>query len=381
MNLLDNMGTAALPVTIHSAEGALCWDTDGRQYWDFYGGHAVTFLGQAHPRWVSAITKQATQLSFFTTLGPVPVRTEAAAKLCSVTNMDRVFFVSSGAEANEAALKLARKATGRGIIIAMEHGFHGRTMGALGATWKYRDQHAHAHGPTRFVPYGDLEALEAALDEDVAAIIAEPIQGIAGIVEPPSGWLQAIRDLATANGSLLIMDEIQSGMGRTGEWLASQAAGVKGDIVTVGKGLGNGFPVAACCMTEAVASTASPGEHGTTFGGAPMACAAALETMQIIEDEGLLQRAQLVGQTLWQAIGGIDGVVEVRGRGAWIGVVLNDRAAPVKHALLAKGYLLGTASDPHVLRLAPPAKIPLWACQQLAADLATVLAEMKGLAA
>jgi len=372
-SLLDNVGSAALPVEICSAEGALCFDTAGRQYWDFYGGHAVTLLGQGHPRWIEAITRQARQLSFFTTIGPVPVRRRAADKLCGVTGMDRAFFVNSGAEANEAAHKLARKATGRPVIIAMERGFHGRTMGALGATWRYRDQHAQPHGPTRFVPFGDLQALQAALDEDVAAVITEPIQGIAGIIEPPEGWLAQVAELVRDNGSLLIADEIQSGLGRTGAWLASLSMGVRADIVTTGKGLGNGFPVAACLMTEAVARTARPGEHGTTFGGAPMACAAVEATLQIIEEEGMLERARKVGETLGRALGQLPGVVELRGSGAWIGVVLDRPAAPVKEQLLERGYLVGTASDPQVLRLAPPAVVPLWACCELAETLGEIL--------
>lgn len=373
MHLLDNVGSSALPIEMRSAEGALCWDTAGRQYWDFYGGHAVTLLGQGHPRWIAAIRQQARELSFFTTLGPVPVRTRAAAKLAAFTGMDRVFFVNSGAEANEAALKLARKATGRDVIVAMEHGFHGRTMGALGATWKYRAQHHPTHGPTRFVPFGDLEALQAALDDTVAAVIAEPIQGIAGIVVPPDGWLHGLAQACEAVGALLIADEVQCGMGRTGVPLVSHDQGVSPDIVTVGKGLGNGFPVAACLMTEAVAQTVRPGEHGTTFGGAPLACAAVEATLDILADEGLLERATQVGDTLIEALTGLAGVVAVRGSGAWIGVQLDRPAAPVKQALLQQGFLVGTASDPHVLRLSPPAVVPLWACKTLADALGQAL--------
>lgn len=373
-HLLDNVGSAALPIEICSAEGALVWDRGGRSYWDFYGGHAVTLIGQGHPRWVEAIERQARQLAFFTTIGPVAVRERAADKLCAFTGMDAAFFVNSGAEANEAALKIARKATGRDVIIAMERGFHGRTMGALGATWKYRDQHALAHGPTRFVPFGDIEALKAALDEDVAAVITEPVQGIAGIVEAPEGWLAQVAEACKEAGALLIADEIQSGVGRMGVSLASRAAGVHADIVTVGKGLGGGFPVAACLVTRELAASVRPGEHGTTFGGAPLACAAVEATLDIIEDEGLLEKARGVGDALKQALEGLDGVVEVRGGGAWIGVLLDRPAGPVKDGLLAEGYLAGTASDPNVLRLAPPAVMPPWVCEQLGQALGRVLA-------
>lgn len=366
-HLIDNLGPAALPFEICSAEGPLLWDTRGRSYWDFYGGHAVTLLGQGHPRWIEALAQQARQLSFFTTLGPTPVRSRAAAKLCGFTGMDQVFFVNSGAEANEAALKMARKATGRSVVIAMENGFHGRTMGALGATWKYREQHALPHGDTRFVPFGDLDALKAALGDDVAAVITEPIQGIAGIVEPPAGWLENVAQLTRDAGALLIVDEVQSGMGRMGVPLASDLVGVRGDIVTVGKGLGAGFPVAACLVTTAVAETVSPGEHGTTFGGAPLACAAVEATLDIIEDEQLMDQATGVGEALRETLTSLPGVVSVRGQGAWIGVVLDRSAKPIQQALMEAGYLVGTAGDPHVLRLAPPAAMPLWVCRHLGA--------------
>ena len=372
-HLLDNLGSSALPVEFCSAEGALVWDTDGRGYWDFYGGHAVTLIGQAHPRWVEAIERQSRQLAFFTTIGGVPVRRRAAEKLCAFTGTDVAFFVNSGAEANEAALKIARKATGRPVIIAMEKGFHGRTTGALGVTWKYRDQHAHPHGPTRFVPFGDLEALREALGPDVAAVITEPVLGIGGIVEPPAGWLREVERLCREAGALLIVDEIQSGIGRMGVPLASTAQGVKPDLVTVGKGVGGGFPVAACLMTRAMADTVKPGEHGTTFGGAPLACAAVEATLDILVDEDLLGKANAIGATLRDALATVPGVVGLRGGGAWIGVELDRPAGPVHKALFERGWLVGTSSDPCVLRLAPPAVMPLWACRALADALADVL--------
>ena len=231
------------------------------------------------------------------------------------------------------------------------------------------------------MPFGDLEALREALDGDVAAVITEPIQGIAGIVEPPDGWLRQVAELVHENGSLLIADEVQSGLGRTGAWLASLGMGVRADIVTVGKGLGNGFPVAACLVSEAVAQTVKPGEHGTTFGGAPMACAAVEATLDIIVDEGLIEKARVVGETLAGALGQLPGVVEVRGSGAWIGVVLDRPAGAVKDALLARGFLVGTASDPHVLRLAPPAVMPPWVCCELAETLGEVLVQAAMVAA
>lgn len=372
MYLLDNLGSKALPITVHSGEGALLFDTGGRSYWDFYGGHAVTLLGQGHPAWVDALTRQARQLSFFTTLGPVPVRSRAAEVLCRFTGMDVAFFVNSGAEANEAALKLARKATGRGAVVAMKGGFHGRTMGALGVTDGYRTQHLPAHGDTRFVPFGDLGALEGALDDDVAAVILEPVQGIAGIVEPPAGYLRAAAATTRAAGALLICDEVQCGVGRMGVPTVSGAAGVRPDVLTLGKGLGGGFPVAATLMTREVAETAAPGEHGTTFGGGPLAAAAVVATLGIVEDEGLLQRATFLGE-LMQRVLRVEGVQSIRGAGVWLGLVLDRPARPVAAELLDRGFLVGTAADPRVLRLSPPAVLPTYAVDLLASALHDVL--------
>ena len=370
--LLNTVGPAQWPVTLVGAEGARMTDDAGRHYWDFYGGHAVTMIGQGHPHWVDALSTQASTLSFMTTLAPVPVRERAAERLCSFTGMDVAWFVNSGAEANEGALKIARKATGRSVVIAMEGGFHGRTMGALGVTWKYRDQHAPAHGSTRFVPFGDLAALEAALDEDVAAVITEPVQGIAGIVSPPAGWLDAVKGRCTDNGTLLICDEVQSGVGRTGSPLVATAQGVQPDIVTLGKGLGGGFPVAAVLMSHTVASTIGPGEHGTTFGGAPLACAAVEATLSIIASEGLLERAIALGEQLHAALR-MPGVIACRGSGVWVAVVLDRPAKPVARTLLEAGFLVGTSSDPNVLRLSPPAVLPAHAISELAHALRSTL--------
>ena len=223
--LLDTTGAGTWPITIQSGEGALVWDTRGTTYWDFYGGHAVTLIGHGHPDWIDALTRQARLLSFCTTIAPVPVRDRAAEALCAFTESDVAWFVNSGSEANEGALKMARKATGRSRIIAMEGGFHGRTMGSVGVSWKYRDQHAPAHGDTTFVPFGDLNALEVALGDDVAAVIVEPIQGLAGVVVPPAGTLLAMEAACRRHGALLICDEIQSGIGRTGVPLVSRAQG------------------------------------------------------------------------------------------------------------------------------------------------------------
>jgi acetylornithine aminotransferase/acetylornithine/N-succinyldiaminopimelate aminotransferase len=372
-HLLETLGAGRVPLTLHSGEGALLFDSNGKEYWDFYGGHAVTLLGQGHPRLVEAIATQARQLTFMTTLADVPVRTKAAASLCAFTSMPVCWFVNSGAEANEAALKIARKVTGRSVIVAMEHGFHGRTMGALGVTWGYRDQHAPAHGEVRFAKFGDLASLDAVLDDQVAAVITEPVQGIAGIVVPPEGWLAEVEKRAHANGSVLIADEVQSGIGRAGYPLLSHAMGAHPDLVTVGKGVGGGFPVAAVLMTEPMARSVKPGEHGTTFGGGPLACAAVAATLDAIREEHLLDKARELEAYCKEKLK-LPGVVEVRGSGVWIGVVLDRPAKPVAAALLERRFLVGTASDPAVLRLCPPAVTPKYAVDALADALKEILA-------
>jgi acetylornithine/N-succinyldiaminopimelate aminotransferase len=370
-SMLDALGNNRIPLTLQSGEGALLFDVDGKEYWDFYGGHAVTLLGQGHPKWAEAIGRQARQLSFFTTLADVPVRTRAASALSRFTQMPVTWFVNSGAEANEAALKIARKATGRPVILAMERGFHGRTMGALGVTWGYRDQHAPSHGDVRFLPFADIAALDAALDDQVAAVIVEPIQGIAGIVEGAEGWLRQVAERVRANGSILIADEVQSGIGRAGYPLYCHHLGVVPDLVTVGKGLGGGFPVAALLLTERMAATVQPGEHGTTFGGGPLAAAAVESTLQIIEEEGLLGKALALGERMRSKLAG-PAVRAIRGSGVWIGLQLDRPAKPVAAALLERRFIVGTSSDPTVLRLCPPAVLPTYAVDLLAEALAEV---------
>ncbi len=350
---------ALLPVSLVRGEGAVIWDAEDKPYWDFYGGHAVALLGQGHPRWVEALTTQAQTLSFVTTLAPTPIRDQAVAALCRFTGMDQAFLVNSGAEANEAALKVARKAAGRSVVVAMESGFHGRTMACLGVTHAghYRTDHAPTHGSVRFVPYGDLGALEAAMGPDVAAILIEPIQGIAGVIPAPPGFLTGARSLADAHGAKLILDEIQTGIGRTGRPLAWQSEPeARPDLVTVGKSLGAGFPVAALLLTEEMAQTTRPGEHGSTFGGGPLACAALEATVSTIVDEGLLLRAQEIEEEIRSR--SLSGVVEVRGAGCLLGLVLDRPAKPVQAALFSHGILAGTANDAHCLRLCPPAVMP-----------------------
>ena len=353
--------SSLLPMTIVRGEGSRLFDADDRAYWDFYGGHAVALLGQGHPAWVEALASQAATLSFITTVAPVPVRDAAIDALCGFTRMDRAFLVNSGAEANEAALKIARKATGRGVVVAMEHGFHGRTMACLGVTHAghYRSDHEPLHGAARFVPLGDTDALRAAMGPDVAAVMLEPIQGIAGAVPAPDGFLAACRSICDEHGAVLILDEVQTGIARTGlpmGWHAEPACAP--DLVTVGKSLGSGFPVAALLCTEAMAATVSPGEHGTTFGGAPLAAAVVKAVIDTIHREGLVARAAALGERISREARALTGVLDVRGRGALIGIVLDRPAAAVARDLRGRGILTGTAADPRCLRLCPPAVMP-----------------------
>ena len=355
---------AALPFEVARGDDCQLVSTAGDTYWDFYGGHAVALLGQGHPGWVEAISRQAKTLSFVTTVAPLQIREEAASRLAAFAGMDRVFFVNSGAEANEAALKVARRATGRDVIVAMDHGFHGRTMACLGVTQSgsYRSQHAPMHGAARFVPFGDLDALRGALDQHVAAVILEPIQGIAGVIEPPAGFLAGVRAACDAVGALFICDEVQTGVGRTGQNFAFHREPCRPDLVTCGKSLGNGFPVAALLLTEAMAATTRPGEHGSTFGGGPMACAAALAVLDLIVEERLLSHAGDIADFV-RSLGpggarAVPGITAVRGHGCLLGVILDRPAKPVAAALLDAGILTATAHDPQCLRLCPPATLP-----------------------
>lgn len=363
-----------LPVTIDRGEGPRLFDTAGNPYWDFYGGHAVALLGQGHPRWVQALSEQAKTLSFVSTLAPVPIRDRAIDALCRFAKADRAFLVNSGAEANEAALKVARKATGRSRVVAMNNGFHGRTMACLGVTeaGSYRTHHAPVHAEAHFVPYGDASALEAAVDEKTAAVMIEPIQGIAGVIEPPPGFLTEARRICDAAGALLILDEVQTGIGRTGRAMAWHSEPeCAPDLVTAGKSLGAGFPVAALLLTEAMAATTAPGEHGSTFGGAPMAAAVILAVLEAIEEEDLLTRGQALG-ALARATP-VPGVRAIRGHGCLLGLILDRPAKPIANALVEHGFLCGTASDPNCLRLCPPATMPPAALTALLASLGQLL--------
>jgi acetylornithine aminotransferase len=343
-------------------EGCYVWDAEGRRHLDLLAGIAVNALGHAHPTVLSAVTGQIATLGHVSNFFATPAQVALAQRLAAMVEPDgaekaRVFFTNSGTEANEAAFKLTRM-TGRTRIIACEGAFHGRSMGALALTHnpKYRAPFEPLPGDVVFVPYGDAAALAAELDDTVAAVVLEPVQGENGIVVPPAGYLARARQLCDAAGALLWVDEVQTGMGRTGSWLASVAEGVRADVVTMAKGLGNGFPIGACVARGRAAALLPAGSHGSTVGGNPVAAIAGLAVIAVIERDGLLAHAGAMGEHLAASVLALQHplVREVRGRGLLRGIVLTAPvAAAVSDAALDAGFIVN-APRPDVLRVAPP---------------------------
>lgn len=356
-SLMNTFGPPKL--TLVRGEGAHVWDSDGKEYVDLLGGIAVNTLGHAHPAMVDAVTQQVSTLSHVSNFFTTPQQVELAERLLAVTAVDgadgRVFFCNSGAEANEGALKLTRL-TGRTHVVAMEDAFHGRTMGALALTSKaaYRAPFEPLPGHVTWVPFADTEALAAAVTEETAAVVIEPLQGEAGVNVAPSDFLVAAREITERHGALLWLDEVQSGMGRTGTWLASHPSGVVPDIVTLAKGLGGGLPIGALIGFGRAATLFEPGNHGTTFGGNPLSCAAALAVLATIEEEGLLARAAAVGERLRAALREDPRVLEVRGVGVLVGLTLARAVAPAVVAAAQEAGWIINATGPDRIRLAPP---------------------------
>jgi acetylornithine/N-succinyldiaminopimelate aminotransferase len=349
-------------------EGAHVWDADGKEYLDLLGGIAVNALGHGHPALVSAVTEQLQTLghisNFFTSIPQVELAEKLAAMLdeSMVEPVEtRVFLTNSGTEANEAAFKLTRR-TGRTHLVAAEGSFHGRTMGALALTAKaaYREPFEPLPGDVTFVPYGDADALAAAVTDQTAAVVLEPVQGEAGVVVPPRGYLARAREITRERGALLWLDEVQTGSGRTGTWFAHQNPELcdplpaPADVITLAKGLAGGFPIGACLATGAAADLLQPGNHGTTFGGNPVACAAALAVVATIEHEGLLERSRALGLRIRETLAKDPRVAETTGAGLLVGVVLHDRGAvKVAEAALTAGFIVNATTEQR-LRLAPP---------------------------
>ncbi|WP_285240821.1 acetylornithine transaminase [Pseudarthrobacter sp. MEB009] len=345
--------------------GCLVWDADGKEYLDLLGGIAVNALGHAHPFVTSVIASQLATLGHVSNFFTSPTQIALAEKLLALAKApagSKVFFANSGTEAVEAAFKLARRNTGtadapRTKVVALDGAFHGRTMGALALTAKeaYRAPFEPLPGGVVHIPFGDLEALRAAVDHSTAAVFLEPIQGEAGVRPLSAEYLQAARRLTTDAGALLILDEVQTGVGRTGTWLASEDAGIVPDAITLAKGLGGGFPIGALLtMGEKPSALLSAGQHGTTFGGNPVATAAALATLHAIENQHVLANVNTVGEHLRAGLAAVPGVTGVRGRGLLIGFDLDADVAPaVVQAGLDAGFIVN-APGPHTIRLAPP---------------------------
>ena len=373
------MNTFGPPQTVLvRGEGAYVWDADGRRYLDLLAGIAVNALGHGHPAIVQAVTRQLTTLGHTSNFFATEPQIELAEKLVELVGHDaRVFFTNSGTEANEAAFKITRR-TGRTRIVVAEGAFHGRTMGALALTSKqaYRAPFEPLPGDVTWVPYGDAAALTAAVDDTVAAVLLEPIQGEAGVVVPPDGYLRHARELTTTHGALLWLDEVQTGVGRTGDWFAHGPSGVVPDLVTLAKGLGGGIPIGACLALGDAATLLQPGNHGTTFGGNAVATAAALAVIATIESDDLLAHVVTIGDQLRRGLDDHPLVAETTGRGLLVGVVLHQPlAAEAQKAALAAGLIINNAT-PDRLRLAPPLILSEDEAAEAVATLRSVLDEV-----
>ncbi|WAZ20518.1 acetylornithine transaminase [Streptomyces cinnabarinus] len=355
--LMNNYGTPQLALV--RGDGTELWDADGKRYLDFVGGIAVNALGHAHPAIVEAVSRQIASLGHVSNLFVAEPPVALAERLLQHFGRDgKVYFCNSGAEANEGAFKIGRL-TGRGHIVATRGGFHGRTMGALALTGQPAKQTPFLPlpGDVTHVPYGDAQALAAAVTEDTAMVVIEPIQGENGVVVPPPGYLKAARAITAATGSLLVLDEVQTGVGRTGHWFEYQAhEGVLPDVVTLAKGLGGGLPLGATVAFGRAAELLQPGQHGTTFGGNPVACAAGLAVLDTIANDGLLENVKQQGEKLRDGIESLGHplVSHVRGAGLLLGIVLTEPLAPrVQQAAQDAGFLVN-APAPDVVRLMPP---------------------------
>ncbi|MGW7415253.1 acetylornithine transaminase [Streptomyces sp. NPDC054863] len=354
--LADNYGTPQLALV--RGEGSRLWDADGKEYADFVGGIAVNALGHAHPAIVEAVSRQIASLGHVSNLYVAEPPVALAEKLIEASGRPgRVYFSNSGAEANEAAFKIGRL-TGRTHMVATTGGFHGRTMGALALTGQQgkREPFLPLPGDVTHVPYGDVEALRAAVTEDTALLVVEPVQGEIGVVVPPPGYLRAAREITRATGTLLVLDEVQTGTGRTGHFFAHQAEeGIDPDVVTLAKGIGGGLPLGATIAHGPAADLLKPGHHGSTFGGNPVACAAAIAVLDTIAAGGLLDETKRKGEKLRDAIQSHRHplVSHVRGAGLLLGIVLSESLAPqVQQAAQDAGFLVN-APAPDVVRLMP----------------------------
>ena len=348
------------PIPLVRAAGAMVEDVDGNQYLDLYGGHCVAFLGHNHPRVVKAIKAQADDLLFYSNAVYAPVRARASERLARMApdGLNKVFFVNSGTEANEVAMKIARKATGRSNVVAVEGDFHGRTLGSLSTTWahKYREGYEGAFGPVAFAPFGDVEKATAIIrNESPAAVIVEPIQSMGGMRTAGVEYFEALKAACLETGAMLIFDEVQTGVGRTGAFTYAQTIGVIPHMITLAKSLGGGVPVSALLLNDDVAATVGYGEQGTTFGGGMLAMAAVEATLKVVEDENLAGRAIKVWNAL--ASGCDERGLRYQGAGCLMGIDFGRPVAPIIAGLRDRKILTGGSADPDIMRLMPPAVV------------------------
>jgi acetylornithine/N-succinyldiaminopimelate aminotransferase len=360
-----NYGTPK--INIVSGSGCYVFDENKKRYLDFIGGIATNILGQAHPVIVKAVRKQIGVVGHVSNLYANSASMALADKLISMTGSDeaRVFFCNSGAEANEAALKLSRK-TGRNRVVSTIGSFHGRTMGALSLTGQpeKRDIFAPIINKIKYVPYGDISAMKRAVNRKTAMVIIEPIQGENGVITPPSGYLKELRELCDQHGALFVIDAIQTGMGRTGFWFGFEHEEIIPDVITVAKGLGGGLPLGAMIAIGSASHLLKPGEHGSTFGGNPVSCAAGLAAINEIDKKALNEKALELGEFLKSELLKIEGVTEVRGRGLLLGIALDrDWAKEIANYLMAKGVLVN-APNSNTIRIAPALIVTKKDCQK-----------------
>jgi acetylornithine/succinyldiaminopimelate/putrescine aminotransferase len=351
-------------IAVERGEGAWVWTSEGEKYLDLYGGHAVCATGHSHPHVIKAIKEQADKLLFYSNLVYSDIRGRAAEKLVSVAprSLMKAFFCNSGTEANENGMRMARMATGREKIISFAGGFHGRTADSISATFlgKYRDigkpnvpHHIEAE-------FGSIESVCAVMDSETAGVILEPIQSMAGVREAPPQFFSDLRELCNEFGAMLIFDEVQTGIGRTGNWFfagSDLAADVEPDVVTLAKSLGSGIPVGACLVNERVSTSIKENDLGTTFGGGMIAVAAVFATLEAIEKEGMVESAKAVEQHLRKELSGVNGVAAVHGKGCLLGIEFEGPCSPIHSKLLERKIITGTSSDPKVLRLLPPLSV------------------------
>jgi len=357
---------AKMNIAVERGRGTWIWTSDGEKYLDLYGGHAVCATGHAHPHVADALRKQAEKILFYSNLVYSEIRAAAAEKLVSVApeSLTKAFFCNSGTEANENAMRVARMATGREKIVTFSGGFHGRTADSISATFlgKYREigkPNVPHHVSAEF---GDIESVRAIADRETAAIMLEPIQSMAGVIEADPEYFRGLREICDENGIVLIFDEVQTGIGRTGHWFfggSELADFVEPDIISLAKSLGSGVPVGACLVRENIASKIKINDLGTTFGGGMMAMAAVLATLEAIENDGMIENARAVEDHLRERSKEISGVVSFRGKGCLLGIEFENECAHIHQKLLENKIITGTSSNPNVLRLLPPLSVKI----------------------